>query len=76
MKDYIVMNKSFCCGRRYLQFDTEADAIKAADKRQKTRKGDVVVLKKIEKRTCETVYAECYNARKNDLSPVRYSFVR
>lgn len=72
MKDYLVRTVNGY-GRTY-QFDTEQEAIKTADKNQKTRKWDIVVLKKIEEGTEGTLYKECYNARSNKLSQYRYGF--
>ena len=59
MKDYVVQSECFGNTKNF-QFDTEQEAIKAADKMQKTRKKALVVLKKVGETDKETLYKVCY----------------
>ena len=71
MKNYVVMTKSY--GKTF-QHDNLEDAIHMADKHQKTRKYDIIVLEKTGETEKSTLYKEVYNAKGNPLSNVRYGF--
>ena len=65
------MTKSY---GKIFQKDTLEEAIKLADKNQKTRKWDIIVLKKTGETEKSTLYQEVYNAKGKELSTVRYGF--
>jgi hypothetical protein len=76
MKEYIVTTTSVAGALKNAGFDNYDEAVKCADKRQKTRKSAVVVLKKVGEDEKETVYLEQYNAKGLPLVPVKYGFLK
>lgn len=76
MKQYVVISTSPTGNWKNAEFDTFEEAKKCADKRQKTRKSAVVILEKKEERADETIYNECYNAKGEPITPVKYGFIK
>lgn len=75
MKDYIVTSE-IMNGGKFVYFDRMIDAMDEATKRQKTRKYDMIVLKKIEENADKTVYVQCFNARFHTLTHTKYVYLR
>lgn len=73
MKDYIV-TVGGSRGRKNEEFDNKEDAIKRADKLQKSRAFEVVVLQKIGTKNGKEEYETCYSAKFNCECKARYLF--
>lgn len=76
MKNYIVTSTCVIGNRKDGEFDILSEAIKYADKRQKTRKAAIVVLEKYDETEIEIFYKERYNAKGEPLIPVKYTFIK
>ena len=75
-KRYIVTSTSVTGNWKNAEFDSFEESVKCADKRQKTRKSDIVILEKVSENESETIYNECYNAKGNPLIKVKYGFLK
>ena len=75
MKEFVVITTHYR-NIKNAEFDNENEAIKEANKRQKTRKFSVLVLRKIDENERETLYKEFYNAQGGKLSGSTYGFLK